>query len=554
MRDSGEEEGQDDEPLESADDVTLVDIGAVEEAGIKFVETPFSIAARLAADRKRNRPVEDDVEREPKSRRQKPKPTALPPAASSTSVPSKSQAPATELKTSSTKPAGSLAQAFQRQSEIALARPPPPLPKPKAKRPKKAIPDPVMEPLKTAAPAIPRSFPSQSGGERMGFRTAASDLSCASTSSRSASSTPRPFTPLRPLHSSSNKAADPIPRPTLLPFIREVVPSSPSPPSSNHPHPHPTGFLGMYPRAGTLVDSRDGCLIDTASNPSSDSPQPQPQATYFSSPPQVSSYSSRTSHSRQPYQSIVAPRLSLSTTARFSSDPDYPEASFDNTNKVYNASSSLPPLPPPPVFYPQNPIPLPTGGVRSSPVSSSPNRRQKIPVGRLRSLERIPLSPTFPPPTQAPRKPRPSIPKTSGFGRDLKPSSQSSPRRRPNLSPPAWSTLSKNVLPVSSHYGSSVDGPSATSAIATKFSLPGIGGPALTRGRMAFKPKESIGEFKARTAAENGSGGEEKLSLGIVARSVKPGAEERRGPGGGGVGRTLTEDEKRLRDLYRSFD
>lgn len=90
-----------------------------------------------------------------------------------------------------------------------------------------------------------------------------------------------------------------------------------------------------------------------------------------------------------------------------------------------------------------------------------------------------------------------------------------------------WSTLTPNLLPKPSFYGSAL--PSSTyTALATKFALPGLAG---TKGKKGFKPAESLEEFKARmrreeVGREEGEGREE-VRLGTAVRSVR--SEEGKG-------------------------
>lgn len=58
---AAEAEG-DEEPGALQDNEETVDIGAVDEGSLRFTETPFTISARLAANRKRTRALDDDGE------------------------------------------------------------------------------------------------------------------------------------------------------------------------------------------------------------------------------------------------------------------------------------------------------------------------------------------------------------------------------------------------------------------------------------------------------------------------------------------------------------
>ena len=262
------------------------------------------------------------------------------------------------------------------------------------------------------------------------------------------------------------------------------------------------------------------------------------------------------STSRRDIQPDVAPRLSLDHSARFSSDPVDPAASFDNTHRIYRALHS-------PSLSLQRPVSIPRGSIIPSFISTStglPVARPGPPSPARPFRYTLPTSssanshPAFPAqpisPIATSRVARPLIPMSPGTSKTSRrpaapsPGPKPSPLRPPS-SPPSWSTLTKNSTPVSSHYGSSVAGTSSTSATATRFILPGVA-PAAGR-RMAFRPKESLEAFKARIEDEQGTNEGPELRFGTKVRSVKASGSAPR------QGRAQTQDERRLQDLYRSF-
>ncbi|ORY88183.1 hypothetical protein BCR35DRAFT_351026 [Leucosporidium creatinivorum] len=518
----------------------LFDISMVEEGDVRFVETPFTIARRVAATRKRARKEKDEIQEEPRPKPSQPLPPAAPPKAKKSkfdppikksklprktskappATESKSEAPSTsKLSPSKSLPALSPLQSTVEatDSESTYEMPSPRVPAATLSKPGGA----VLPSFSSPKSAVPLSASSSTARNVKGLKS----VSAKSSFSRVPRKVPTACdeAELGDAERGNEEASvlgsdDSSWDHRTVSSLADTLPSSPPPRSP--PASRSNGMMLAFSSNGKPRFLSDGNRAPQFSSDKTSSLAPLPSPQFKSKP---SPRSIKPSSSNEGADDSTL----LSDDVQFIEEDQAP--TFAPRTPRRNRNPAFAPLIPPrsQAQKPSSVQPIP-----STPHKSSPRKLSDLspPTGASpRRSHPIASSPSRARPRPTP--PRPSAPTTNAH----------------------WSTLSSrsrpSLVPTPSAYGSALDGIASTSAAATRIALPEFapqgGGVAVRPSaggsrRMGFKPAESLSAFKGRVEKEKkeeqerggraesevgevGEEAQEKILLGANLRSVKPG-------------------------------
>ncbi|ORY66629.1 hypothetical protein BCR35DRAFT_354858 [Leucosporidium creatinivorum] len=513
------------------------DISLVEEGDVRFVETPFTIARRVAATRKRARKEEDELQVEPRPKTSQPLPPAAPPKPNKpkldppikkTNLPrktlkappateSKSEAP-TPSKLSPPQPVSALSRiqtpvkATESERNFPMTSPPVAAAT-QARKPGEA----VLASFSSPKTSLPLDASSSTASKTKGFRRvgAKSSFSLALRKAPNACDEDE----LGDAELGGEEASvlfsdDSSWDHRTVSSFADTLPSSPPPRSP--PASRANGMMSTFPSNGEPRSFSDGDRAPQLSSDKTSSLAPLPSPKFKSKP---------SPRSIKPSSSNEGEDDSTLLSDDVQSIEEDQAPTFAPRTPRRNRNSAFAPLIPP---RSQAQKPSSMQPVPSTPQKSSSRNLHNLspPAATSPRSSRVASSPSRALPAFTP--PRPAAPTTKAY----------------------WSTLSSrsrpSLVPTPSAYGSALDGIASTSAAATRFALPEFapqgGGVAVrpsARGsrRMGFKPTESLSAFKARVEKEKeeeqGRGGrpeseigdeaQEKILLGVNLRSVKPG-------------------------------